>query len=65
VTGGADVGSGLGAGGGLVADVQATTRRPTTIVVATRESEERIRRPLAGTFAGERSVVPTMSWVSG
>jgi hypothetical protein len=61
VTGGDDVEYGVavgsdGAGGpdvggvviwaGLVADAQAKTRRPTPIVVATRDSEERIRRQL-------------------
>jgi hypothetical protein len=51
--GGDDVGGGVVAGGddiggGVVADAQATTRRPTRIVVATRESEERISCPPAG-----------------
>jgi hypothetical protein len=54
VVGGDDVGGGVVAGGNdandgvvigatLGAEAQAATRRPTTIVVTTRESEERIR----------------------
>jgi hypothetical protein len=35
-------------GAGLMADAQATTRRPTAIVVAARESDERIRCPPDG-----------------
>ncbi len=38
-------GAGLVLGAGLVADVQAATRTPTTIVVASRESEDPIRYP--------------------
>jgi hypothetical protein len=53
---GDDVESGVPAGAGLVADVQATTRRATTIVVVNREGEGRIsmssRRSVPVTFGG-------------
>jgi hypothetical protein len=40
---GDDVVGGVVAGAGLVADAQAPTSKPTTIVVTTRKSKERIR----------------------
>ncbi len=41
---------GVVTGTGLVADSQAATKRLTTIVVPTRESEERIRYPPDGVY---------------
>jgi hypothetical protein len=41
-------GGGVATGAGPVTDVQATIRRPTTIVVATREIDERIPCPPDG-----------------
>src|SRR3989304_99762 len=58
VAGGDDVGGGVVAGVGLAADAQAATSSPTTRVVATPESEERIPGPPDGvsgeTFGGAR-----------
>src|SRR3990172_8273091 len=58
VAGGDDVGGGVVAGVGLAADAQAATSSPTTRVVATPESEERIPAPPDGvsgeTFGGAR-----------
>jgi hypothetical protein len=49
---------------GLDANAQAATRRPTTIIVATRESEERIRGSPDGVRL-RRSVVPIVTSTRG
>lgn len=54
------IGAGLVTGAGLEAGAQATMRMPTTIVVATRDSEGRIRCPPDGVRL-RRSAAPIVT----